>query len=280
MYRTFTILGLFCVSFFYGQSKKSLERRPFIPVEVTKTDGTTEKILLRDIYFPKAESFMGIVLQSKNKSVFESEQLFEYKTSEASDIQKISYNDIKKVKVIDKYDDEIIGYEKLNIKKVSKDNQISDKNYTAILPILYDGKIDIYGYEYIVCGNGMGCMYAGTIMYIKNDKSDFAIMPVDVDEVSIFNMGSLDEKFINAFKYAGGDCPEFVKYLDDLYVKLQNRDFRKKMKQDLKENFQKAIDESKSLEKKDRFNYVTRKRSEYDVQMFVKMINEYEKNCP
>lgn len=280
MNRILLIAGLICANLMFGQSKKSLEKRPFIPVEITKTDGSTENILLRDIYFPKAESFMGIVAQNKNKSVFENEQLFEYKTSEASEIKKIGYHDIQKIKVVDKYDDEVIGYEKLSIKKVSKDNDVKDKNYTAILPILYDGKIDIYGYEYTVCGNGMGCMYAGTIMYIKNDKSDFAVMPVDVDEVSLFNLGSLDEKLINAFKYAGGDCPEFVKYLDNLYIKLQDRDFRKKMKQDIKDNYQKAIDESKSLDKKDRFNYVTRKRSEYDIKMFVKIINEYEKNCP
>ncbi|GAB0157405.1 hypothetical protein CHRYSEOSP005_26800 [Chryseobacterium sp. Alg-005] len=280
MKKTLLVLSLFCLHFFYGQSKKSLEKRPFIPVELTKTDGTTEKILLRDIYFPKAEAFMGMISQNKSESVFKNEQKFEYKVSEESEVQKINYNDIKKLKVIDKFDDEIVGYEKLNIKKVSKDNVVSDKNYDVLLPILYEGKINIYGYEYSVCTNNMGCMYVGTIMYIKNHKSDYAIMPVDIDEASFFNLGSLDEKFINAFKFVGGDCPDFIKYLDDLYIKMQSKDFRKQLKQDSKDVHNEAIEEAKSLEKKDRFNYIAAKRSQFEVQRFIKIINEYEKNCP
>jgi hypothetical protein len=245
-------------------------QRSFVPVEITKSDGTTENVLLRDIYFPNTNSYMGIIKQSKNKSIFEKEQKFEYKTSENSSIQKISYNDIQKIKVLDRNDDLILGFEKLNIKEVNRNGILSDKNYDAILPILYEGKMNIYGYNYLICSKNniiSECRYFTTVIYVKNNKSDFAVMPVDIDKISGFNSGGMDDKFIQAFKYAGSDCAEFLKYINDLDKQLKTSDFKKKIKQDFKDYYRNNSGNPNDI------------MAKYTLDFYKGIVSEYEKNC-
>lgn len=262
MKKIYLFTFIIIITFINGQ-------RSFVPVEITKSDGTKENVLLRDIYFPDSNSYMGIVKQSKNKSIFEKEQKFEYKISENSPIQKISYNDIQKIKILNKNNDSILGFEKLNIKEVNRNGVVSDKNYDAILPILYEGKMNIYGYNYLICKNSISsdCRYFTTVIYVKNNKSDFAVMPVDIDKISGFNSGGMDDKFIQAFKYAGSDCAEFSKYIDDLNKQLKNSDFKKKIKQDFKDYYRNNRGNPNDI------------MARYTLDFYKGIIGEYEKNC-
>lgn len=246
-------------------------QRPFVPVEITKSDGTTMNVLLRDIYFPDTNSYAGIIKQSKNKSLFEKTQKFEYKTSENSSIEKIGYDEVKKIKILDNNNKNILGFEKLNIKNIDKKGVITDKSYDAIVPILFEGKkANVYGYDYLICKNSISsdCRYFMTVIYIKNNNSDYAVMPMDIDQISAFQMGNLKEKIIYSFKYIGSDCPGFIEYLDDLDIKIHDR----KLKKEVLQEFEDYHENNKGNGRGAISNYTT--------HVYMYILKEYEKRCP
>lgn len=89
-----------------------------------------------------------------------------------------------------------------------------------------------------------GTYYAIISACILLFKYDFAVMPVDYDKFCLF-AGSLYEKIVETFRYAGRDCPEFQKYMDTFEAKLQDKDFKKALNTKFKDIRRKAFDEGK-----------------------------------
>ena len=52
-------------------------------------------------------------------------------------------------------------------------------------------------------------------------------MPIDFDRINIFNIGSIPEKMVEAFRFVGKDCPEFQNYLKTLQSKVVEKSFQK-----------------------------------------------------
>lgn len=102
------------------------------------------------------------------------------------------------------------------------------KNYDAFLPILYEGKINIYGYDYFICVNGSsGCSYNTTMLYIKNQADAIAYMPIDYDRIGQFAWGSISKRFIAAFREVGRNCNNFQKYIDEIELLVKENGFVK-----------------------------------------------------
>lgn len=205
---------------------------------------------------------------------------FIYKKAKTSEDEKLGANDVKSVKIYDEHDDVINAIERLDMKYVDKDGHVSDKKKRSFQPLLYDGKIQIYGSNLKMCSTAI-CNYAYSQLYIRNAKDDFAVMPVDYDKLGLF-AGSLYEKMVEAFRYAGRDCPEFQKYMDTFEAKLEDKDFKKTINTKFKDIRKKAFDEGKK--NKLGHNATQDLLGDYMLEAYLEfyggIIREYEKNCP
>ena len=152
---------------------------------------------------------------------------FVYKKTKSSSDEKFGANDVKLVRIFDDGDDVTSAIERLDMKYIDKNGVVTDKKKRSFQPLLYDGKIQIFGSNLTIC-TGAACNYVYSKIYIKNAKDDFAVMPVDYDKMGLF-AGSLYDKMVEALKYAGRNCPEFQKYMDDFKVKLDDKNFKKEI---------------------------------------------------
>lgn len=205
---------------------------------------------------------------------------FVYKKTKTSADEKFGANEVKLVKIYDDHDDVVNAIERLNMKYIDKNGQVSDKKKRSFQPLLYDGKLQIFGSNLTIC-TGAACNYVYSKIYIKNAKDDFAVMPVDYDKMGLF-AGSLYDKMVEAFKYAGRNCPEFQKYMDNFQSKLDDKDFKKQINERFKGVRKKAYEDGKSA--KLGYNGTQELIGQYMLQAYLDfyggIVREYEKNCP
>jgi hypothetical protein len=261
-------------------SKKSKDQ--YTPIEITKKDGSIMNVFLYRMKTPRLSTFKEML----EGSGFNSRTKLEYKTSETSPIEKIEAKDIKRIKFLDKDNDEVFGYEKLKVKEFDKNGDLKDAKNEIFLSQVYDGKIGIYGYPNFICtpltprsNSKVVCDYSYSIFYLKNNQENFVVMPLDIN---LFDINRSFDNFVNAFKVAGKECPEFSKYLDSFRKKMEDRSFQKEMRKNL-------IDFKKELKKQARANdldedetldFITRKMFFYEANLYLGIVKEYEKNCP
>ncbi|MBD8081704.1 hypothetical protein [Chryseobacterium caseinilyticum] len=205
---------------------------------------------------------------------------FVYKKTKTSADEKFGANEVKLVKIYDDHDDVVNAIERLDMKYIDKNGQVSDKKKRSFQPMLYDGKLQIFGSNLTIC-TGAACNYVYSKIYIKNAKDDFAVMPVDYDKMGLF-AGSLYDKMAEAFKYAGRDCPEFLKYMEQFDAKLEDKEFKKEIATRFKGIRKKAYEDAK----KDKLGYNGTQEliGQYMLQAYLDfyggIVREYEKNCP
>ncbi|MPS64583.1 hypothetical protein [Chryseobacterium sp.] len=206
---------------------------------------------------------------------------FVYKKTKGSEDEKFGANEVKSVKIFDDYDDVTNAIERLDMKYVDKNGEVTDKKKRSFQPLLYDGKIQIFGSNLKVC-SGAACNYVYSKFYLKNAKDDFAVMPVDYDKLSLFNVGSMYDKMVEAFKYAGRDCPEFQKYMESFRAKLEDKEFKKEITAKFKGIRKKAYEDGKKSNLG--YNGTQDLLGEYMLQAYLEfyggIVREYEKNCP
>lgn len=205
---------------------------------------------------------------------------FIYKKTKTSEDEKFGADEVKMLKIYDEHDDVTSTIERLDMKYINKDGKVNDKRKRSFQPLLYDGKIQIYGSNMKMCST-VSCNYVYSQLYIRNAKDEFAVMPVDYDKLGLF-AGSLYEKMVEAFRYAGRDCQEFQKYMDTFEAKIQDKEFKKTMNAKFKDIRKKAFDEGK----KDKLGHNATQEllGDYMLQAYLEfyggIIKEYEKNCP
>lgn len=158
---------------------------------------------------------------------------FEYKLGPEGKLLKVDASELQKVKFLDEFEDERLGLERLKLKAVNDKGVVDDKAYNSWQPLLYDGKIKIYGSNLYSC-SGSICTFVFSKFYHRNERDDFAVMPIDFDRLNLLNLCKMDEKRVEAFRLVGKGGPEFNKYLDGFYAKLQKKSFRKQVNEDMK----------------------------------------------
>ncbi|MFN4363666.1 hypothetical protein [Chryseobacterium hispalense] len=266
---------LFCLIFaksfsqsYYGkQQVKDLPKAEFL-----LADGSTVNGFLVGYTYPNG-TYPGF---------FDKDDIYNfiYKKTKTSEDEKFGADEVKSVKIYDEHDDVTSAIERLDMKYVDKDGKVNDKKKRSFQPLLYDGKIQIYGSNMKMCSVA-SCNYIYSQLYIRNAKDDFAVMPVDYDKLGLF-AGSLYEKMVEAFRYAGRDCPDFQKYMDTFEAKLNDKDFKKSLNAKFKDIRKQAFDEGKK--NKLGHNATQDLLGDYMMQAYLEfyggIIKEYEKNCP
>ncbi|CAD7815788.1 hypothetical protein CHRY9390_03038 [Chryseobacterium aquaeductus] len=273
---------VFFTAFAYSQ-KTEKNKDEYTPVEITKSNGSKMTVLFKRITLPRLSNFKEVFGGSQNTNV-----KIEYKTSENGTTEKINSKDIVMLKFLNKNHDEIAAYERLAIKQFDRNNQLKDTKQVLYMPQVYDGKISIYGEANFICqdvsrapsnrnNNFINCEYAYSTFYLKNNAENFAVTPLDI---KLFNMERSYDNFVNAFKAAGKDCPEFTKYLEAFREKMDDKEFAKKMKEDAISYRKEVKKKSRELDlsKEERLNYVGEKLFFYEAQFYIGIVKEYEKN--
>ncbi|MFC6268787.1 hypothetical protein [Frigoriflavimonas asaccharolytica] len=243
--------------------------------EIFMNDGTKLNILFVGYTYPNGNFLSNFATSNVYK--------FEYKLTEDSKIEKVDAKDVQSLTIFDDSGDVTSKIYKLDLKAINTKGELVDKSRDSFQPILYDGKLQIYGSNIFACeGNGKSlCRYAYSVFYIKNSKEQYGIMPVDFDRINLFNLGSIPEKMVEAFKYVGKDCPEFQQYLKVFEGKVVEKSYQKKMKEDYKNLYNKANEEAKKSgksfgESQQLFgDYML----EYYLDFYKGIVMEYEKNC-
>jgi len=275
--------ALLIFSSFNAQNKK--KDAEFIPVEITKENGETENVLLRGVYSPRHESYVGVIGQSyKPNSMYPMNLHFEYKNIEDIDeesdkkpeIKKIKFNDLKKIRVLDYQQGDIVGYEKLKILEFDSDMKLGHKNYEILAPILYEGKINMYGFDLYINN-----FYMSTLIYLKKDGDPYAVMPIDYDRNSILKMKASSERFIKSLRQIGGKCTPFSNYIDELEKKFEKESVTKEMARGSWEYSKKVRNENKetNVPLSKRRRELDKGNHDYTVNYIQEVIDVYEKNC-
>lgn len=269
------ILLLFCIAFvklfsqpYYGKhNTKDLPKADFI-----LTNGSTVNGFLVGYTYPNG-TYPGFF----NKDDIYN---FIYKKTKTSEDEKFGADEVKSVKIYDEQGDVQSSIERLDMKYIDKNGQVNDKKKRSFEPLLYDGKIRIYGSNLKVC-SGAVCTYVYSKLYIKNAKDDFAVMPVDYDKLGVF-AGSLYDKMAEALKYVGRDCPEFQKYMNALEIKFGDKAFKKEINAKFKDIRKKAYEEGKkrNLGHNGSQDLLGDYMLEAYLEFYGGIIREYEKNCP
>lgn len=274
---------LFFTTIIYSQ-KTDKKNSEYAPVEITKSDGTKMRVLFKRVTLPGLSNFKQIFGGNQNTNV-----KIEYKTSENGSIEKMNSKDIVSLKFLDKNEDEVRAYERLSIRMFDRNNVLKDTKQVLYMPQVYDGKISIYGEANFICqnisrapsnrNNFINCEYAYSTFYLKNNDENFAVTPLDI---KLFNVKRSYDNFVNAFKAAGKECPEFTKYLEAFRKKMDDKEFEKKIREDAISYRKEVKKKSRELDlsKEERLNYVGEKLFFYEAQFYIGIVKEYEKNCP
>lgn len=255
--------------------KKEKKEETYPKAEFTLEDGNKMSALFVAYTYPNGSY----------PSFFDKDDIysFEYKTSPESKTEKISAKEVKSMKIYNDEGDFVNGVERLDLKAINSNGELVDKTKRSFQPLLYDGKIQIFGSNIFMCQGNIKshCTYVYSTFYIRNSKDDFAIMPVDYDRINLFNFGSAEEKMIGAFRVVGKNCESFNQYLSFLEKKLGEKEFRKKFKEEFKKVRTEAFEEAKNSGKKGNFqNIVGDKMLLYYLNFYSGIVKEYEKNCP
>lgn len=261
------LLILLTFNIFFSQKKDEFKK-----AEILQTNGAKMNILFVGYTYPNGNFFSNFA----TSNIYN----FEFKQTADSKTEKIDAKNVKSLTIFDESGDIATKIDKLDLKAINTKGEVVDKSRDSFQPILYDGKLQIYGSNIFACDKNL-CRYSYSAFYIKNSKDDFGIMPIDFDRINIFNIGSIPEKMVEAFRFVGKDCPEFQNYLKTLQSKVVEKSFQKEMKENYKTLSNKANDDAKKSgrgfgKSQELFgDYML----EYYLNFYKGIVMEYEKNC-
>ena len=277
----FLFIFLSFSTFQFAQKIKK-QKSEDIPVEILMEDGRVLTGKMSELYFPDSDSFAGMVAQSNTKySMYSDDVKFEFTNEITSQKESISFNDLKKIKVIDEFKDEIIGYEKLTIRQFDKDMNIIKKKYNAFLPILYEGKINLYGYDVMTCVGNNICTYSTTMLYIKNQSDEISYMPIDYDRIYQLAYGSISKRFIASYKEVGKDCENFQKYMSRVEKQIEENGYVKTVFGNWNTDMKNFREQAKKQGLKGSEFKKAKQKMQHNLflKSYIGLIKEYEKNC-
>jgi hypothetical protein len=253
--------------------------KDYIPCEIALDDGDILKGYIKDFTLPKTVEFRtpAFDFSSIESKLNLDKTSFKFKNKLNEDVQKLSLENIHSIVLMDS---DTIKYEKLKIKTINSKNEVIDLDKEVMIPLYKEDKINLYGLRAYNCLNGNNCEMMFVIAYIKNINQEFAYIPMDFNRINLFNLGSIDDKFIKSFEEAGKDCPEFLAYLDDKKESFGNKDFRKSYKEKYKQFRKEKKDKLKLIKgSKNKQREEDKLDTEFFLNIYIEFIDEYSSRC-
>lgn len=243
--------------------------------EVTFTDGHKEKGLIygfienKFIEIGNPMSFGFDTLESRMNLLDNS---FDFKINEGDKPRKLTQNEINDVEII-KRDGKNLHYRLMDLKTVNVKGEIVDLKKRAWLPVYSEDKVNLFAYSVYSEGR-----YMMTVAYLNHSKDNFAINPIDLNRLNLFNIGKIDDKFINALKEVFKDCPEYVKKLEQNFNEKKmgySAESYDELKKQLKE-----VKKDKNLTKQQKRDLEDELQQKYYLDPYSNLIEEYNETCP
>lgn len=198
------------------------------------------------------------------------DKIIKFKISEDAETKDLSIDDIKQINIIFDNNYTMI-FRVLYLKELDKKGNFKEKSRKVFLPLLKEGKINIYGLRYSTqTGSGSG-PYTGEVFYYQNAKEDYAVNYFNMGFSAMFNV---QERVLNPFRILFKDCPSALKEIDNFQNKWDNasKEERKAKKEEDKKLMKEYSDLDK-IQRKDLLNV-----HHYQFNDFEKLISFYE-NC-
>lgn len=198
------------------------------------------------------------------------DKIIKFKLSNDAEVKDLSIDDIKQITI--SYENNYsITYRVLYLKELDKKGDFKEKSRKVFLPLLKEGKINIYGLRYSTqTGSGSG-PYTGEVFYYQNAEEDYAINYFNMGFSAMFN---IQQRTLNPFRILFKDCPSALKEIDNFQNKWKNASKEeRKAKKEEEKKLMKEYGELDKNQRKDLLNV-----HHYQFNDFEKLISSYE-NC-
>lgn len=243
-------------------------------VEFQKEDGSSFKSY--DVSTVTKTINLGQIILKNQISDFKYTSLIDQKrhSISAKDVKKIIYYSGDEIKQI---------REKIKVKTVDKRGNLSNDTEDIFEFLLYDGKIKLYGSNVFECIDLTNCYYTHSNFYIKKNDDSYAVLAVKPKSQFNTKIGSSIENIVKAFKVVGGNCNSFSQYLDVFQKEImEDKGFDKSLQKEYQEIYKTTLQELKKDKEQFRnfFDVVSDKIQRRQGEVFLQLINEYEKSCP
>jgi hypothetical protein len=203
----------------------------FIDGIVKFNDGHEEKGLIKS--FLEERWFFKQYSKSLEKDLNLDDKFLIFKSSKDAEEKKIFIDDVDQVSLIN--DDKTLEiFKVIFLKEVNKDGTIASESKKVYLPLLKEGKINIYGFKYLEKDWSAGSYGVSVTrserFYYQNAKENYAINYGNTDE---FLSDILLEKdfWKKVYRRMGDplkdlfkDCPEMNSKIDIMMEKYISRD--------------------------------------------------------
>lgn len=268
----FIYTQLFC------QATFNFGKKPYLEADLFMENGKTLHGYLQDFNLPRfIESDFANNFKRLESVYHYDSKYFKFKSSEEAKVQEIPMSEIKSIVFVDENGFDKVRFDKMKLKTINSKYEVEDLDMTVMLPLQSEGKINLYGFS---ISSFMGRTYIDSafLPYLKKPEDEYAYIPLDYDNIGLFNMGKIKGKFKKAFAEVTSDCQQYQDYLDTAVEKLMDK---KLMKEMYKEKAAKKKEAKKDIKDKDAELSILQKiDNDYNLKPFIELIEEYGKTCP
>lgn len=249
----------------------------FVQGIIRFNDGHEEKGFIKS--FLEDKWFFAQTSKSLEENLNLDDKFLVFKINNEASSKKILINEIDQVTLLNE-DKSVQIFKVIFLREINKDGTISSEGRKVYLPLLKEGRINIYGLKYVEKAAGTTDYSVTTtkneIFYYQNSKENYAINYGNMDDFisEIIFENNVREKIAkrmgNPLKYLFNDCPEIANTIDALiepYIE-QDRAYEAEEKR-LNKEF-------KKLPKEKQNDLLT--IHYYDFNFIDKLIKDYQ-NC-
>jgi hypothetical protein len=217
------ILGFFFAQSFCQGLGITFGKRPYVKADLLMENGQTEHGYLKDFLIPKFVESSIVNDFKRVESVYHFDtKIFKFKSNKDEDVLEIPLTEIKSVIIIDDDGSDRTRFDKMKPKTINSKYQVEDLDLTVILPLQSEGKINLYEFSVSVF---MGRSYYMSFFlpYLKKPDDEYAYIPLDYDNIGLFNSGKTKGKFKKAFEAVTSDCMQYQTHLDAAVDQLMDK---------------------------------------------------------
>jgi hypothetical protein len=280
MNKLILVLAILSSQFTIGQEIYiSKEKKEYIPADILMENGDTITGFIKD--FTKSKTIEirgpGYDFKSLEKQLNLNNTNFNFKRQEDGPEEKLESKDIKKII----FDEETTIFEKLKLKTVNSKLEIIDIKYEVMIPLLEEGKINIYGTKVYECSTKPDvCNLSWILIYVKKPTDEFAYIPIDINKITLFNFWKTDDKLFRIWEEIGKDCPDFLEYLANYKIKYDTKEFKKELANEYKIYLKETADKLKNIADYDERKAMDEQLfTEHYMKSYYTFINEYSSRC-
>lgn len=240
----------------------------FLPTEITMEDGSTLTGYIENFKYTNQSVFGDPLVDFKS---FESKlkldrKKFKFKKEQEDKVTELNSELMKKITL---FENDTVTYEKLYLKTINSKNELVDLKKQVFIPLIKKGKIDLYGFTVTTQTGPFNDI--NVLSYIKKPEDNFAVIPIDMSRLNLFNAWSMDERFIAGFAEITKDCESYQVYLKEMLEKSKSGD--KEYRKAQKENFEKFMKNTPELQNPED------KLFSYFNSMYITFIDKYTSMC-